>query len=135
MSADDISTMSIAAGAAGTVTAGALVMLLLQNVKSLTGDWLQGPRAEAAGGVASLVALLLAFILADASWEEPTVYAQLFIGWMALWVASRSTYAMLFKVSVAGSPPAADTEVPASAVTEAEREPAPHLVLPGQGMR
>lgn len=118
----DISTTDIAAGAGGTITAGAMVLLILQNVKAISGDWLNGPCAEIAGGVASLIAVVLAFVLADADWQEPHVYAELFVAWMGVWVSARASYAMLFKVAVKGSPPEPNTEVPVAAVVAAEEK-------------
>lgn len=113
---DDIGATTIAAGLAGTITLGTLIVLILQNVKAITGDRLQGTSAEAAGGAAALVSVVLSFHLAGADWRDDTTYPALFIAWMAAWVSARSTYALLFKVSVEGVPPRSGAEVPRETV-------------------
>lgn len=98
----DVTTVQITAGLGGTVTAGGLVMLILQNVKALM-PRLAGQAAEVAAGIASLVAVVAAFALAtDTDWTWWPLYVLLFISWMSLWVGARATYSLLFKVSVAG---------------------------------
>lgn len=127
----DVTTTQIATGLAGTVTTGTLVMLIMQNVKSLTGDWLQGPRAEAAGGLAALAAVVVAFILASADWQAYQTGAELFVSWMSTWVAARASYALLFKVSIAGSPPS--SQAAATVVTDPAPDNATTTVVKGKG--
>lgn len=118
MGTDDIGATTIAAGLAGTITLGTLIVLILQNVKAITGERLQGPSAEMAGGAASLLSVAMSFHLASANWRDDTTYAALFIAWMAAWVSARSTYALLFKASVQGVPVPSNVEVPKAAVDD-----------------
>jgi hypothetical protein len=115
----DITPVDITTALAGTITTGALVLYILQNIKAIF-PGLQGRRAEAAGGVASFVAVTIGFVLAKADWYAPETYALLFVSWMSVWVAARAGYAMLFRVSVPGVPPSSEATATGVADPQAE---------------
>ncbi|MDQ3541531.1 MAG: hypothetical protein M3440_12685 [Chloroflexota bacterium] len=116
MDSGDIGAVQIAAGLFGSVSLGTTVFLLMQMIKGLVGERMNGPEAEYVVIGTSLVAVLLAMLAVDTDWRERTTYVALVIGTLSATVIARGLYSQLFKVSVEGVPVSPDASVSRSAV-------------------
>lgn len=96
---DDIGSVEIAAGLAGSVTIGTLCMLMLQTLKALV-PTIQGRAAEIAVLIVSLVAVGLALLATDADWSATETYIGLFVGWLSTAVIARGVFAQLFRPAI-----------------------------------
>jgi hypothetical protein len=120
----DFEATNIALAIIGTVSVGTVVLLQVQALKQLLGDWLEGRKAIFAVFVCSLIAQLIAFQALDVNWRDDATYPALYIATLGTFVSAASQYAFLFKVSVAGVPPSPEATVPKEAIDDPyEAEP------------
>ena len=114
---NDIGSVEIAAGLAGSLTVGTLIFLILQNVKAFAPN-LNGRNAETVLLLISALVAAAAFITADVNWYDAQTIIAFIVATLSASVLARSTYAQLFKVSVTGSPPSSEATVPPEAVID-----------------
>ena len=117
----DIGSVQIAAGLAGSLTIGTLIFLVMQNLKAFVPN-LSGRPAEATVVFVAALVTLAAFITTDADWFDPETIIAYIVATLSASVIARSTYAALFKVSVAGIPPSAGATVQPEAVDDPNAE-------------
>ncbi|MDQ3539969.1 MAG: hypothetical protein M3440_04720, partial [Chloroflexota bacterium] len=115
----DFEAANIALAVIGTVSVGTIVLLQVQALKQLLGDWLEGRNAIIAVFLCSLVAQLIAFQALGVDWRDDATYPSLYIATLGTFVSAAAQYSFLFKVSVSGLPPGPDASVPVSAVRDA----------------
>lgn len=103
----DPSAIQIGAGAAGLVSASALIMILLQRVKDY---WpaIQGRWAMLACDVVSLIVAVVVIYQTHPDWYEPLTYIALGLLTLSFGITARALFSQMFHVAVAGSPPSPD---------------------------
>lgn len=101
---DNLDSITIAAGVFGSVTLGALVMLLMQQVKAFY-PGLTGRASEVAVVGVSFAAVLLVLLSVRADPRALDTYLALVIGTLGTTVIARGVYSQLYHQKVAGLPP------------------------------
>jgi len=113
----DTSAIQIGAGAAGLVSASAVIMILLQRCKDYVPS-LSGRGAMLACDGVSLVVSLIVIYQRTPDWYDPLTYIATVMLTLSFGVTARALYSQMFHVAVEGSPPSAEASVPAAAVND-----------------
>lgn len=112
---NDASAIQIGAGAAGFVSASALIMILLQRVKDYCPS-IGGRRAMAACDITSLMVAVLVTYQTSPDWNDALTYIAIALLTLSFGITARALFAQMFHVAVVGIPLPPDAEVPPEAI-------------------
>lgn len=121
---DNLDSITIAAGVFGSVTLGALVMLLMQQVKAFY-PGLAGRASEVAVVGVSFAAVVLVLLSVRADPRALDTYLALVIGTLGTTVIARGVYSQLYHQSVPNLPPETGERIVAVETAPEDEPPVP----------
>lgn len=118
----DTSAIQIGAGAAGLVSASAVIMILLQRTKDY---WpaLEGRGAMFACDAVSFIVAFIVIYQTTPDWWQGVTWIALAMLTLSFGVTARALYSQMFHVAVQGSPPSAEATVDAADVNDPNATP------------